>query len=112
MAGQPFKDGPAFVANSVADLYNNSSAAVYTLIRHIHLVNKDASARTLVLYIGATGGSASGTEILDDYSIAAGDFVDLYFPSGLKLVSTDFLSGVASAASAIVCTIAGELYAA
>src|SRR3989304_9382420 len=112
MAGQPFKDGPAFVANSVADLYNNSSGAVYTLIRHIHLVNKDAAARTLVLYIGATGGSASGTEILDDYSIAAGDFLDLYFPSGLKLVSTDFLSGVASGGSGIVCAIAGDLYAA
>lgn len=111
MAGKPFKDGPAYVANAAADLYVASSNVI-ARIRHIHLVNKSASAATVSIYIGATGGSAGGTEILDDYSIAAGDVYDLYFPAGLPLTSSDYISGVASAASAIVCTISGELEAA
>lgn len=111
MAGTPFKDGPAYVANAAADLYV-PSANTYALVRHIHLANTDSTARTVSLYVGATGGSSGGTELLGTYSIAANDVADVYFPAGLKLTSSDYLTGVASAASKVVCTISGELYAA
>lgn len=111
MAGTPFKDGPAYVANAAADLYV-PAANTYALVRHIHLVNTDASARTVDLFVGATGASTGGTEILEDYSIAANDVYDLYFPAGLKLTSSDYLVGAASAATVVTCTVTGELYAA
>jgi hypothetical protein len=109
MAGTPFKDGPAYLANAAADVYVPGSGT-YALVRHIHLVNSAATATTVDLFVGATGGSAAGTEILEDYSIAANDVYDLYFPAGLKLGATDFLTGFASAATSVVSTITGELY--
>lgn len=109
MAGKPFKDGPAFVASSAADLYV-PAANTYALVRHIHIANATTSAVTLGLYVGATGGSANGTEICELYSVAASDVADFFFPSGLRLEATDFLTGIASSASALACTITGELY--
>ena len=111
MAGTPFKDGPESLSNSVANIYT-PSANTYALIRHIHIANTDSSARTVNLYVGLTGGSANGTELVEGYSIAANDVLDLYFPAGLKLTSSDFLTGSASAATVCVITTTGELYAA
>lgn len=111
MAGTPFIDGPAYVANAAADLYVPPVSNVYAMVRQIHLANKDSTNRSVSLYVGATGGSAGGTEILGGATVVANDVLDLYFPAGLKLTSTTFLSGVASSASTIVCTIMGELYA-
>lgn len=105
--------GPAYVSNAAADIFNPASNT-YALVRQIHLVNKDTStAYTVTLYVGATGGSAGGTEVSGgSHSIAAGAELDLYFPSGLRMSTSDFLSGVASAASKIVVTVLGEKYAA
>jgi hypothetical protein len=100
--------GPAYVANAAADIYVPSSALIYGEVRHIHLVNADASTRTVSLYVGATGGSAGGTELFKDLSLAVAGVYDWY--GLLKLTSTTFLSGVASAASAIVITIEGYEY--
>jgi len=111
MAGTPFKDGPAFITDASDDLYVPGSGT-YALVRHIHLVNTDSSARTVSLYVGATGAEAAGTEILKDKSIAVGDVYDCYFPAGLKLTSTDFLVGDASVTNKVTATISGELYVA
>lgn len=111
MAGKAFKDGPEYVASSATNVYV-PSANTQARIRHIHLVNKDSSTRTVTLYVGATGGSAGGTEILKDKSIAVGDVYDLYFPAGLVLTASDFLTGIASAATAVTITTSGELEAA
>ena len=111
MAGKPFKDGPEYVANAAANIYTPAANTI-ARIRHIHLTNKDSSARTVTLYIGATGGSAGGTEILKDKSIAVGDIFDLYFPAGLPITASDFLTGVASAATAVTITTSGEIEAA
>jgi hypothetical protein len=107
----PFIDGPAYVTTSSDDLYVAASSLVYALVRQIHLVNTDASARTVSIFYGATGAEAGGTELLKDKSIAAGAVYDLYFPSGLKVLSTTFLVGDASQSSTITATILGELYA-
>lgn len=109
--GKNFVDGPAYVANAAADLYTPGTGT-YALVRHIRLVNKDSSARTVAIYMGATGGSAGGTELVGTQSIAANDALDVYFPAGLKVTTSDFISGVASQASTVVATITGELYVA
>lgn len=111
MAGTPFVDGPAYITDASDDLYVPAVSNVYALVRHIHLTNTDTSARTVSLYVGATGAEAAGTEIAKDLSIAAKSNEDIYFPAGLKLTSTTFLVGDADTTNKVVCTITGELYA-
>ncbi len=102
--------GPAYLTNAAANVYNQSSALLYTNIKQLHLVNVTASAATFTLYIGATGGSTGGTEIAKLINIPADAEYNMYF-SNLYLASTDFLTGLASASSTITITVLGELVA-
>ena len=61
---------------------------------------------TFTLYVGATGGSAAGTELFGAKSVAANDTYDWY--TNLKMVSTDFLTGLASAATSLTIVVEGE----
>jgi len=107
MAGQLKRiAGPAYLANAAADIYTPPASTIYTVIRHIHVANKTGGAVTFTLYVGATGGSAGGTELFGAKSVAANDVYDYY--CNLKMVSTDFLSGLASAATSLVITVEGE----
>lgn len=99
--------GPAYLANAAANIYNQSSALLYTVIRKMHFVNVTGAPITIRIYIGATGGSAAGTELYYDYPIAANGEFNVY--GALRLNSTDFLTGLASSANAIVVTLEGEL---
>lgn len=114
-ANKSVRFGPVAVANAVGNLFNpgtltggvNPPAGTnqYWIIRHIRIVNKTAGAVTFSGYIGATGGSAAGTEFLGTgLSIAANSYVDWY--GAVRLDTTDFLTGVASAATSL--TIEGE----
>ena len=58
------------------------------------VVTGDA-AHTYSLYKGATGGSAAGTEIVKNHSIAANKEHDIFFSPGKKMLATDFLSAIA-----------------
>jgi hypothetical protein len=109
MAGQIKRlAGPAFIANAAANIYSQI-ATVYDVIKHIHIANKTASAATFSLYVGATGGSASGTELFGTVTVAANSVFDWY--GALKLTgNVDFLSGIAGTASALVITVEGESY--
>jgi hypothetical protein len=108
MAGQLKRiSGPAYLANAAADIYAPPAATIYTVIKQIHVTNKGAAA-TFTLYVGATGGSAAGTEIAFVIPVAAGAVYDQYFVPGLKMLSTDFLSGLASAATNLTITVMGE----
>lgn len=103
--------GPAFLAAAAADIYTPAASTIYTVIRHIHIANKTNTAATFALYIGATGGSASGTELFGGnagHSVAANSEFDYYCT--LKMLSTDFLSGLAGTASALVIVVEGEQY--
>ena len=101
--------GPAYLANAAADIYTPPAATIFTVIKQIRVTNKTGTAATFTLYIGGTAGSAGGTEIAGlSKSVAANDFLDQYFSPGLKLVSTDFLSGLASAASTLTIIVMGE----
>lgn len=98
--------GPAYLANSATDIYTPPASTIYTVIRHIHLANVTAGAVTFTLYVGGTGGSAGGTELFKLVSIPANSSFDYY--TVMKMLSTDFLSGLASAATSITIVVEGE----
>ena len=99
--------GPAALSSTyTTNIYVPASALVYDIVRHIHIANKTAGAVTFRIFQGATGGNAAGTELFYDKSIAAYDTYDYY--CALKLTSTTFLVGGASAATSLSITIEGE----
>lgn len=110
MAGQLKRiSGPAYIAAAAADIYTPPAATIYTVIRHIRVANKTGAAATFTLYVGATGGSAGGTEVTGlSKSVPANDHIDMFFAPGIKMVSTDFLTGVASAATTLTIVVMGE----
>lgn len=101
--------GPAYIAAAATDVYTPAAATIYTVIRHIHICNKTAGAVTFSLFVGATGGSAAGTELFKDYSVAAKDSVDFFFSPGLKLLSTEFLTALDGSGASLTITVMGEL---
>jgi hypothetical protein len=101
--------GPlALTTTYTTNIYNNASALIYDVIRHIHVANKLA-ADTFRLYLGATGANAAGTELFFDYPVGAKLAVDFYM--AMKLVSTDFLVGGAATTLTLVIEGEGEQYA-
>jgi hypothetical protein len=100
--------GPAHFAASATNIYVPSAATIYGEVRHMHFADKDAAARTVDVYLGATGGSAAGTEVFKALAIAASATYDYYCL--LKQTSTDFLTGLASAATAVTYIIEGYEY--
>lgn len=109
-----FRFGPVAVAAAAGNLLNpptatggvnGGSSSQYIILRHIRVVNKDSSARTVSLFIGATGGSAAGTEFaFASKSIPANDYVD--WNGAVRLDAADFLTGLASVMT--TCVISGE----
>lgn len=119
---KPFKFGPLALTNTyTTNILNpgtttggvNASGApndkTRIILKHIRVTNKTAGASTFRLYLGATGGNAAGTELAFDYAIAANAVVDLYFPAGLILDTTDFLVGGAAAATTLTIQGSGEV---
>lgn len=101
--------GPvALSATLTTNVYNQTSALIYDIIKHIHIVNKTAGAVSFSLWLGATGGNAAGTELFNAQSVAANSVYDWY--GSLKMLSTDFLVGGASAGTSLTITIEGEQY--
>lgn len=97
--------GPAYISNSAANIYTPPASTISTTITHIHIANVSASDVTFSLYIGATGGSAGGTQLAGGYTVVANSTWDYY--GDLLMLSTDFLTGVASAATSLVITVEG-----
>lgn len=99
--------GPLALTNTLTtNVYNNTSALIYDIIKHIHIVNKTANNITFTLYLGATGANTAGTELWTAQNIAPNSSFDWY--GSLKMLSTDFLVGGASAATSLTITIMGE----
>lgn len=97
---------PAYLANAAANVLAAPSSG-YNVIHHISIVNTGA-ATTFSLYLGATGGSAGGTQIGGgSFALGANAREDIYFPSGLVQSTTQFLSGVCADASRAVVTVLG-----
>lgn len=99
--------GPAALTNTyTTNIYVPASALIYDIVRHIHIPNKMAAAVTFRIFLGGTGGNVAGTELFYDHSIAAYSEYDYY--CALKLTSTTFLVGGASAATSLSILIEGE----
>jgi plastocyanin len=100
--------GPAYLAAAAANVYN-PAANTYAVIRHIHFCNDDTVAHNFTMYIGATGGSAGGTEIFKTFTLAANSTYDYYCLTRMDVA--DFLTGLADTASKVTIEVEGELYA-
>ncbi len=102
--------GPAYLTNAAANTFTPPSSSQVTLrtyMTQLHVANVTGGAVTFTLYIGATGGSAGGTEIYKAVSIPANSSVDYYFGDGIEMLTTDFLTGLASASTSITITVLG-----
>lgn len=101
--------GPVALSNTLTtNVYNQGSALIYDVIKHIHITNKTASAATFSLWLGATGANAAGTELFVGVSIPANSSFDWY--GNLKMTSTDFLVGGSGTATALTITGEGEQF--
>ena len=112
--------GPIALTNTLTtNIYNppaltggtpSNTSNAYVLIRGIHVVNKDSSARTFSLWIGATGANAAGTEFFNAQSVAPNSVFDWYAPAGgLRMDVADFLVGGASASTTLSIIVMGEI---
>lgn len=100
--------GPAPFAVSAANVYNQASAAVYDIIKHIHVVNTTAGALAFSLFQSQTTGTeTAGKELFVSHNVPANSEFDYY--CNLKQLSTDFIVGHAPVTLTI--TIEGETYA-
>lgn len=109
MADKPVRAfGPLALTNAYGtNIYqggNGGTSSIYDLIYSIHIVNKGGVNATFRLFLGATGGTAAGTELYFDYPVAANSYVDLPFYGGMRMESTDFLTGGASASTTLTIT--------
>ena len=118
-ANKVIRFGPVALGASAANIINTAITSLsgpagytqtqpYVILRHIRIVNKTAGAVTCSLYVGATGGSAAGTEFLGTaLSIAANSSYDWY--GMLRLDSGDYLTALASAATSLTFEAEGEI---
>jgi|SRR3989304_2483637 hypothetical protein len=101
--------GPLLLTTTLTtNVYNQGSALIYDVIKHLHIANRTGSAATFSLWLGATGANANGTELFTGVSIAANDYFDWY--GNLKMVSTDFLVGGSGTSTALVIVATGEQF--
>lgn len=102
--------GPVALTNTLTtNIYNNTSALIYDVLTHINIVNKTSGAVSFSLWLGATGANVAGTEIIGQgRSIAANSSFDWY--GNLKMTSTDFLVGGASANTSLTITGEGQQF--
>ena len=119
-ANKQVRLGPVAVAATVGNLFNppavsggvgvaGTNTATYLLIKHLRIINKSAAAVSFTGYIGLTGGSAAGTEVLGGaISVPANGAVDFY-PAGLRLDTVDFFTGIAGTVTTLVIEGSGEL---
>lgn len=101
--------GPqALSATYTTNVYNNASALIYDVLKQINVTNITGSPVTFRLFLGATGANAAGTELFFNQSIPANTTIPFYFQPGLKITSTDFLVGGASAGTSLTIVGMGE----
>jgi hypothetical protein len=119
MQNRIIRIGPVALAASATNILNTAITSLagptgytqtqpYIILKHIRIVNKTGGAVTASLYIGATGGSAAGTEFAyNATSIPANSYVDWY--GQVRLDSGDYLTGLAGAATSLTFEAEGEI---
>jgi hypothetical protein len=119
MQNKPIRFGPTAVTNGATNMINCNVTSLagpvgftmtqpYLLITHIRVVNKTNASHTFSAFIGATGGSAAGTEFMGSAKVVpANDAIDWY--GRLRLDVADFLSALADANTSLVFEAEGEI---
>lgn len=99
--------GPVAFAVAAANIYNQGSALIYDVIKHIHVANTTAGALPFTLFLSQVSGTeTAGKELFVGVSVAANSVYDWY--GNLKMTSADFLVG--HAAITMTITVEGEQY--
>lgn len=116
-SNKTFRFGPVALGTSIANILNPpgttggvgaGSPGTYIIIKHLTVVNKSGSAATFSFYLGATGGSAAGTEQIGTAkSVPAND--NYQWGGLLRLDVADFFTGLASAVASLTVTGEGEI---
>lgn len=119
MQTKTIRIGPVAIPTTAGNLANPptttggvgvTTSALYLLIKSMTIVNTTNAAITFSLYVGATGGSASNTQVMGaGTSVPANSALNPWYPAGqgLRLDAADFLTGIASA-TGLVLTIVAE----
>lgn len=117
MNGTPFRCGPVALTNTyTTNILNPPTTTGGTgagtpkpviVLYKLRVINKTGSAATFRLYLGATGANTAGTEVAYDRSVPANSevVIDCY----LKLTTSDFLVGGASAATTLTFIAEGKI---
>lgn len=115
-----FRFGPVALTNAAANYLNpgtttggvSSTGSPYDKLRitltHLRVVNKTGASATVSMFVGATGGSAAGTEWpWSAKAVAANDTLDWY--GRMPMDTGDFLTGLASANTTLTLEGEGEI---
>lgn len=121
MQATRFNSGPIALTTSAANICSAPTALTggnnfggYTKlwlnIRHIIVVNTGSGTPTISLFVGATAGSAAGTESFFGKAAVLPANGRLEWTGDEKLTSAQFLTGLASVASnTCIITVMGEI---
>jgi hypothetical protein len=94
------------LTGTAATLYTTPGATT-AVIRSITLCNTDSVARTVTLYLIASGGSLGGLNtVLSAFSMAAGETVIL--DSLFVMMTGDFIQGLASVTNVVSIRVDGS----
>ncbi len=103
---------PAYISSSLANIYTPPASTITSVITHIHVCNTSLSSCWFSLYVGATGTGAGGTELFKFFVVGAtGSSTSTYdwYPQR-KMISTNFLVGIAQTASTLTIDVSGYQY--
>lgn len=117
MQGTPFRCGPVALSNTyTTNILNPPTTTggtgagtpkpVITLYK-LRVINKTGSAASFRLFLGATGANAAGTEVAYDRNVPAYSQVEIN--CYLKLTTSDFLVGGASASTTLTFMAEGKI---
>jgi len=99
---------PAYIATSLTNIYTPPASTMALDMRHIHIMNVTAFPCWFSLYIGATGAGAGGTELFKFYTVGA--YLSFDYFCTRKLLSTNFLVGIAQTVSSLTIDVEGYQY--
>lgn len=111
--------GPGYISNSATNIItpptltggtglSGTNTNTYLIIRRIEIVNTTASAVSFSLYLGATGASLGGTEVVGTGLSVPANTTFTWFGL-LRIDVTQFLTGLASTGSALTFHAEGEI---
>jgi hypothetical protein len=85
------------------------SSNTFAIIYWIQLIDKGGNGGTVNLYLGASTANSAGTELCKALAVPANGITPIYFPSGLRITTSQYIVGGASAGTEITFLAGGEI---